>query len=339
MLVSEGVYALSIETPGPLKTVNCFLLKDGNDAYLVDTNWPAAYSIEHLGYTPLKDSWQALLELFEEAQLDPKRLNGIIITHAHADHMGHLPELQALSGAPSLLHRSEVLAHNIRSGPGNTWLQAMEGWFRQHGAPGDIANNLVKHSPTFLAIPLGTMREVSDGEKIAVGSMRWEVVWTPGHSPGHICLLERGRGLILTGDHVLPHDTPNIHAHPNLPLNPLGRYIDSLRRVEHLPIRLALPAHGGVIKDLQSAVAYLVRHHDLRFADVVGSLQSGPKSSFEVACKIPWISRRKYFMQLSHVERWMALGETIAHLQALHALGKIKPVSLNGCMAWNLIAA
>jgi glyoxylase-like metal-dependent hydrolase (beta-lactamase superfamily II) len=195
---------------------------------------------------------------------------------------------------------------------------------------------VVKHSPTFLAIPLGTVRQVADGQKITVGSMYWEVVWTPGHSPGHICLLERRRGLILTGDHVLPHDTPNIHAHPELPPNPLGRYLDSLRRVEQLPVHRALPGHGKIIDDFQSVVSFLISHHDIRFADVVESLKSGLKSSYDVACEIPWVSRRKYFSQLTHVERWMALGETIAHLQALYDQGRIKPISRNGGIAWEV---
>ena len=336
MLITEGVFALSIETPGPLKTVNTFLLKEGHDAYLVDTNWPSAFSIEHLGFEPLKEAWDALQDLFSEAQLDPKKLTGIIITHAHADHMGYLPELQALSHAPTLIHAREVEAHTIRSGPGNTWRESLRDWFSRHGTPDDIVSNVVKHSPTFPPIPLGKVQQVADGEKIKIGSMCWEVVWTPGHSPGHICLLEQQKGLLLTGDHVLPHDTPNIHAHPNIAPNPLGRYLDSLQRIEPLPVIKALPGHGNVIDDLKEVISFLISHHDVRFADVIQSLSSGPKSSYEVACEIPWVGRQKYFSQLSHVERWMALGETIAHLEALQERGKIKQISKNGGLAWNL---
>lgn len=336
MLVSEGVYALTIETPGPLKTVNTYLLKDENDSYLVDTNWPTDMSIDHLGHTPFSDPWSLLLGLFEEAGVDPRTLKGIIITHAHADHMGYLPALQQLTGAPALLHSSEVKAHSIRTGP---WREAMGGWFRQHGAPVDIATKMVDNSPTFQAIPLGTVRPLSDGEVITVGSMRWEIIWTPGHSPGHICLLERHKGILLSGDHVLPHDTPNIHAHPHLPLNPLGSYIDSLRRVANLPVRLGLPGHGIVMDDFQGVVSNLISHHDVRFADVVRVLQSGHQNAFDVACAIPWVGRRMSLMQLAHRERWMAFSETIAHLQALEAQGIIKPVSLNGGILWNMIPA
>lgn len=339
MLVSEGVYALSIKTPGPLKTVNCYLLKDGHDSYLVDTNWPAEMSIDHLGHTPLSDSWSMLLELFEEAGADPRKLQGIIITHAHADHMGHLPELQELSGAPALLHPREVEAHAIRSVRDNVWRETMIGWFCQHGAPGDLAAKMVDYSPTFQAIPLGVVRPVSDGEVIKVGSMQWEVVWTPGHSPGHICLLERNEGLLVTGDHVLPHDTPNIHAHPQLPSNPLGSYLDSLRRVLHLPVSQALPSHGPIMNDFHGVVSNLLTHHDVRFADVVETLQSGPQDSFSIACAIPWVGRRMRLMELAHRERWMAFTETLAHLEALEGRGTIKSVSLNGRITWSLVTA
>ena len=336
MLVSEGVYALSLKTPGPLKTVNCYLLKEGNEFYLVDTNWPAVMSMENLGYNPLSDPWSSLMGLFEEANADPKRLRGIIVTHAHADHMGHLPALQKLSGAPVLLHSSEVQAHAIRSSSDNVWREAMGGLFRQHGTPADISAKMLNNSPTFPPIPLGTMRPLSDGEVITVGSTSWETIWTPGHSPGHICLWERRRGILLTGDHVLPHDTPNIHAHPHLPLNPLGIYIDALRRVERLSVSLALPGHGPIFSDYKAVVSNLISHHDVRFADVIRALQSGPKSAFAVACSIPWVGRRMSFMQLNHRERSLALGETIAHLHALEGRDMIKPVSIDGSIAWHI---
>ena len=339
MLVSEGVYALSLKTLGPLKTVNCYLLKEGNEFYLVDTNWPAVMSMDNLGHAPLCDSWSSLMGLFEEAGADPKKLNGIIVTHAHADHMGYLPAMQELSGAPVLLHRNEVQAHAIRSRNDDVWREVIGGLFRQHGTPEEIAANMLINSPTFPAIPLGVVQSLSDGEVIIVGSMRWEIVWTPGHSPGHICLFERRRGLILTGDHVLPHDTPNIHVHPYLPLNPLGTYIDALRRVEHLPVSLALPGHGPNFSDFQTVVSNLISHHEVRFNDVVEALRSGPQNAFAVACRIPWVGRRMSFMQLNHRERWMALGETIAHLQALEGRDMVKPVSLNSNITWKMVAA
>ena len=53
----------------------------------------------------------------------------------------------------------------------------------------------------------------------------WDLttIWTPGHSPGHVCFYSEAQRLLLSGDHVLPRITPNISLHPQQFPNPLGR--------------------------------------------------------------------------------------------------------------------
>ena len=84
---------------------------------------------------------------------------------------------------------------------------------------------------------------LNDGDDIDLPGRRLRVVWTPGHTPGHICLHDADHDLLLTGDHLLPRITPNIGLAPGGPGSPLHGYLASLRRLRGYDSAEALPAH------------------------------------------------------------------------------------------------
>ncbi|NIN35358.1 MAG: MBL fold metallo-hydrolase, partial [Gammaproteobacteria bacterium] len=73
-----------------------------------------------------------------------------------------------------------------------------------------------------------------DREIISVDPFRLQVIWTPGHSPGHICLYEQTHKILFAGDHILPIITPNISLQPQSHSNPLGDFLNSLKKVKQL---------------------------------------------------------------------------------------------------------
>jgi len=65
-----------------------------------------------------------------------------------------------------------------------------------------------------------------DGAIISLGDMEWEVVTTPGHTPGSVCLLERNRRILIAGDVICTGDIYLWGPGRNLPA-----YIDSLNKL------------------------------------------------------------------------------------------------------------
>ena len=75
----------------------------------------------------------------------------------------------------------------------------------------------------------------SGGEEIPTALGPLEVLWTSGHSPGHICLYSRERKLLFSGDQILENITPNIAWHPGRDM--LGEFLESLSRLAALDSR------------------------------------------------------------------------------------------------------
>ena len=168
-------------------------------------------------------------------------------------------------------------------------------------------------SPPFVAD-----EQVEDGQLVELAGEPFEVIITPGHTPGHGCLLHSSSPrVLLVGDHVLPHITPNISVDLGTIADPLSAYRASLRRARGLGVAVAYPAHGEPIHDLDGRIDEILRHHDERERTVLELLADDARSCYEVAVELFELG------SLDAWETWLALGETLAHLRALQAAGTV----------------
>jgi glyoxylase-like metal-dependent hydrolase (beta-lactamase superfamily II) len=100
----------------------------------------------------------------------------ILATHAHFDHIMASARLKELTGAPFRLHERDVPL--LRAMPESVRL-----W--------------TGHDVPPAAEPDGV---VSEGDTITVGAMAFDVLFTPGHSPGHVSFVLRDGGIVFSGD-------------------------------------------------------------------------------------------------------------------------------------------
>ena len=108
----------------------------------------------------------------------------------------------------------------------------------------------------------------------------WDLVsiWTPGHSPGHLCFASAERRLLMSGDHVLPRISPNIGLQPQAAGPPLAAYLRSLELVAAYDRAEALPAHEYRFHGLADRVRMLLAHHERRCEEVIAILEESRRT-------------------------------------------------------------
>ena len=156
-----------------------------------------------------------ILALLTKHQLSVKQ---IVVTHAHIDHIASAQSLKQITGAPILYNEGD-LPLVAMMGLQATWIGV--------AVPTVLAPD---HSP-------------ADGEVIVVAGIGAEVIYTPGHTEGSLCLYVAAEGLLLAGDTLFAGGV----GRTDLPGGNSGKLIASIReRLLPLPdATVVIPGHGG----------------------------------------------------------------------------------------------
>ncbi|MCI0468450.1 MAG: MBL fold metallo-hydrolase [Nitrospirae bacterium] len=138
----------------------------------------------------------------------------IVCTHGHFDHVGAASDLKKQTGAKFLIHKDDLEIYHAAKDMAALWGFEMDDIIE----PDDF---------------------VKEGEVIKVGSLRLEVIHTPGHSPGGICIY--GEGIVLTGDTLFAGSVGRTDFYGG----DMDKLLESIKRLMTLPDETrALPGHG-----------------------------------------------------------------------------------------------
>jgi len=314
--IRPGIYQLRIPIPNnPLGYTNTYLVQGDDGYFLIDTG------------VNTEEALQSLAQQLAEVGIDYKDIAQIIVTHAHGDHYGLAGRLRQLSQAKISLH---YLDKNLIA-PGDVdadeTLRQTEHWYHSNGIP---ANELPTPRLAFISrqsVAAPTLPDITlrGGETISTGVFNLQVLWTPGHSPGHICLYEPDQKIFFSGDHVLPLITPKISLQPLSDLNPLADFLDSLNKVKQLDANLVLPAHEQIFTDLRTRVEEIIWHHDLRNLEILEALKTEPQTAYQISTEITWMPALGgvRFRDLAPWDKRMAVAETLAHLEAMRVDARV----------------
>jgi len=305
-----------------IDTVNAYVLADGDRVTLVDCGvWRAG---------PDGDGLPELRQGLRTAGYELADVARIVITHAHIDHYGLAGRLMELTGAELWMHALTDLDCEKYRHP-DTAVARRRDTYTDHGLPDAelpaVAHGLHAWMPYLHSVVEASTR-LQGGETIPIGGRDWEVVHTPGHSTGHVCLWSPDLEVVLSGDHLLPGVTPPVTFERGFDADPLRSYLESLRRIEALRAVRVLPGHGNPFGDVERRIEAILRNKLRRLDAIRQTIEDGPVTVVDIADRV--FSR----VMLQHL-RSFALAETLAHIAYLRHDGVVeRRIRPDGVYEW-----
>ena len=321
----EHLHAIELPTPFPVGPVTVYLAgAPGEPLTLIDTG-------PHTEET--RAALDAGLERLGYGVIDLER---IVITHAHADHFGLAAELVAESQAEVMTHAWNSTALGDYDVDRARRIAFYADLLRQAAVPAEIMTAIGSATGNVnrYARPVAVDSTLHEGDTLRIANRNWQVLHTPGHSAGLICLYEPASRALLSSDHLLADISSNPVVEPPPPgeterPRSLALYQESLLRVASMQIERALPSHGPIIHDVPGLVRQRIEFHRRRMARVLDALQQGARTT--------WGVTQALFPDLSPLDTFLAFSEAIGHLDLLELEGRIVNVDSGDVAVWKVI--
>jgi glyoxylase-like metal-dependent hydrolase (beta-lactamase superfamily II) len=312
--VRPGLWSIPVPIPdNPLRYVLVYALElRGGGVALVDAGWDT------------DETWASLCDGLAQAGGSISDVRAVLVTHIHPDHYGLAGRVREASGAWIGLHRADAIMLESRYGNSDELLERMTHLLVDSGVPADTLPDLAFASMIMKSMVTMAHPDVffEDGKDVELPGWSLRTIWTPGHSPGHVCFYSEDRKLLLSGDHVLPRITPNISLHSQQDPNPLGDYLESLLKVQDLGADEVLPAHEYRFADLRSRIDELMTHHADRLDEIEQVVAAHPGSTaWDITQRLHW---SRPFDQIEPFMQRTANGETLAHCVLLELHDRIR---------------
>jgi glyoxylase-like metal-dependent hydrolase (beta-lactamase superfamily II) len=323
--VAPEVFRIPLPLPTDgLRAVNVYALTGGDGVVLVDSGWA------------IGPAGVLLAEALATLGHSLSEVRQFLVTHVHRDHYTQALEVRRDFGTPVRLGADERPSLDVLTRPDHVPGQAQWQLLRAHGGARLAARLEEQHRRTPSARSHWEMPDswLADGEVVATGMHRLDVVHTPGHTRGHVVFHDTGAGLLFAGDHVLPTITPSIGFEVAPSPNPLGRFMASLAVVRQRPDALLLPAHGSVTDSAHRRIDELLDHHGQRLRAMADLVRLGAATAFEVADGLRWTRRGTELSGLDPFNQMLAVCETVAHLDLLVAQGRLSVRSEAGLFVY-----
>ncbi|MFX1497485.1 MAG: MBL fold metallo-hydrolase [Promethearchaeota archaeon] len=317
----EDVFQIRIEVPFAVKYVCLYLFEIEDKLVLIDAglnmgNWNKKF-----------------FSVLRKAGFSTQDIDYCIITHIHVDHIGLAKTLKRKNEKLKLV-MSDITYQILEWETNDAKLEEMTQkanelakLMMKYGITDKNRKRIVQFF-TFWPQYLRYQRPdkiVQDGDTIL---NNLKIIWTPGHSFGHICIFDTKRKYLFSGDHILSRITPHI-GNFIIPSslsekykaydfdNILDHYLKSLDKIDELKPKIIFPGHQEIIYNPHERILAIKEHHNNRLREISTLIKDNPMTPLE-------ISKMHFGDDLDEINSYMALSEVLGHLKYLEREQKVK---------------
>jgi glyoxylase-like metal-dependent hydrolase (beta-lactamase superfamily II) len=303
--LGDGVFRVTHGLPWALNHVHCYVVSGADGWTLVDAglNRPETLAV-----------WREALATFGNP-----RVERLVVTHYHPDHIGASAALAELTGAAEVVQGAEDARQARDAWDGPDEGGRFRAFLLEHGMPEELVGVSVDDEENLDVVRAEATRLVDEGDTVEIGDEVFDVLVLRGHADGHIALLGRRTGRLFAGDVLLERITPNVGLWPDGRVDPLSDYLETLARIEELQPAVVYPGHEAVVLDPAARARAIREHHWVRLDEHAHALGRGARSPWEVAVHV-------WGEGLGFHEQRFALAEALAHLTRLAGLGRAQQV-------------
>jgi glyoxylase-like metal-dependent hydrolase (beta-lactamase superfamily II) len=303
------IIQLSIPTPFYVGEVNVYLIKE-SPLTLIDVG------------PKTKEATEVLRRKLRQNGVEFADIERIFLTHAHEDHCGLAKQVRDEA------KNATIYVHEWETGHlfGRLSQEEHRNLMIRSGVPDKVFRDLQEMygeiSLLTDSLSEGDFELLHDEMEIPFNSGSLKVLHTPGHTPGSCSFVREANRTLICGDCVLKRITPNPMLSPD-PINPqnrfasLAEYLVSLARIRSFSPTLVYGGHGEPVTDFEEIFNRYVRAIDDRQRRVINLVSKSGITAYEVA-------QRLFPDSIDHdVHRFLAISESIAHLDFAESEGKI----------------
>ena len=253
---------------------------------------------------------QRIEEGLSQLDLSIKNLHTVVLSHAHPDHIGAGGWLLKEFSPKILIHSHDYEQAKDPNRLIKTFDIELAKKIYGDGLEFDF--ELITFFDNFGCSMSSVMADerLEEGDFISLGRYEFEVIHTPGHSPGHISLFDKKTGILYSGDlvgKVVAWYTPSSGG--------VIGYLKSLDKMEKRIPSLLLPSHGEKIKNPTEKINYIRKRLLNREEKVITILSEGAHTFLNLNDKM---------YSKEQIRFYPGVGITESHIRKLAIDGKIR---------------
>ena len=301
------IVPISLPTPFYVGPVNVYLIME-EPMTLIDTG------------PKTKEALEALRDGLRRERVRVSDLKRVVLTHAHEDHCGLAKSLRDEA------KDAQVFVHGWETGhrKGRLEYEEHRTLLERAGVPREEVSEMRRMYEGVRAFADALEdhehAELVDEEEIRFEKGSLRVVHTPGHTPGSCSFLREADSTVIAGDCVLKRITPNPVLSPD-PVDPtrrfrsLAEYLVSLARLRSLAPTLVYGGHGDAVNDYEELFNRYLRAINERQSEIIRLIPKAGATAWEISLQL--------FPGAGDVHRFLAVSETVAHLDLAHSENKL----------------